>query len=111
MQCLAHFDNSEQNLANPDPDGAGHLGRSNLGRDDDRLVQRHGRHRSLAARSAANARTARLLRASKEKPPRSGNILQRAAKTALESDASMERLLVRVVKEVPQVDRICVSAD
>ena len=33
-----HFDNSEHNLANPDPDADGHLGRADVERDDGRLV-------------------------------------------------------------------------
>ena len=38
LHCTAHFDNSADNLANPDPDEGRHLGRPDLGRDDDRVL-------------------------------------------------------------------------
>ena len=38
MICTAHFDNSADNLANPDPQQDGHLGRADLGRDDVRVL-------------------------------------------------------------------------
>ena len=38
MICTASFDNSADNLANPDPDPRSDLGRADLGRDDVRVL-------------------------------------------------------------------------
>ncbi len=37
LHCVAHFDNSKDNPANPDPEEGRPLGRPDLGRNDDRL--------------------------------------------------------------------------
>ncbi len=38
VECTAHFDNSPNNKFNPDPRATVRFGRSEVGRDDDRLV-------------------------------------------------------------------------
>ena len=47
IEVIAHYDNSTQNKFNPDPTKDVQLGRSDVGRDDDRLlVDRRRRRRS-----------------------------------------------------------------
>ena len=63
LHCTAHFDNSADNLANPDPTKESHLWRPDLGRDDVRLLHldrsQAGSDRPAALAQASVARTAR----------------------------------------------------
>jgi len=108
MQCLAHFNNSDENLANPDPGSTVRWGDQTweemmigwFNQTTDVLPEDYG---------AWPSRTERFVKATETKPPKMGSILSRAAQRALESDADMARLAFRLEKETPQVDRICAS--
>ena len=60
LHCVAHFDNSEDNLNNPDPTKTRPLGRADVGRDDDRLLRlcRAGRHKFASSRPTIDKKVA-----------------------------------------------------
>jgi len=108
MQCLAHFDNSDSNLANPDPNSPVSWGDQTweemmigwFTETDDIYPQDISPEQSRAARFAATIGT---------NPPKMTRALARAAEGAFKSQLSIDKFLDRVTKELPQVDRICVS--
>jgi peroxiredoxin/mono/diheme cytochrome c family protein len=108
MYCLAHFDNSEHNLANPDPTATVTWGDQTW---EEMMIGWYSGTTDVDVSQidALQTRTARFSKDAGQKAPRIGSILSRAAKTALDSDGNMEKLRMRIAKEVPQVDRVCVS--
>jgi hypothetical protein len=108
MQCLAHFNNSDENLANPDPGATVRWGDQTweemmigwFNQTTDVFPEDYG---------AWPSRTQRFVKETESKPPKMGAILSRAAQRSLESDANMARLAYRLEKETPQIDRICAS--
>jgi thiol-disulfide isomerase/thioredoxin len=108
MQCLAHFDNSSANLANPNPDASVSWGDQTweemmigwfTGTDDvypDDVT-------------SGQSRGARFLAALDRDPPKLNKTLSRAAEGAMKSQPTIDKFLDRLARELPQVDRICVS--
>ncbi len=108
MQCLAHFDNSENNLANPDPKATVGWGDQTW---EEMMIGWYSATTDVDPADIGGypSRAQRFASEAQQKPPRMGALLARAAKSALASDEAMEKLRTRVIREVPQVDRICVS--
>ncbi len=108
LYCVAHFDNSDNNLANPDPTTEVRWGDQTW---EEMMIgwfsQTSDVDPSLV--SPGQTRTARFLQAAQENPPRVGTLVKRAAKSALKSEEDMDKFCRRVVAIVPQVDRVCVS--
>ncbi|MES1213641.1 MAG: redoxin domain-containing protein [Singulisphaera sp.] len=108
MQCLAHFDNSEANLANPDANSPVSWGDQTweemmigwFTETDDVYPQDISPDQTRVARFTA------MLGAN---PPRLSKVLSRAAEAAPKTSGTMEKFLDRLTRELPQVDRVCVS--
>lgn len=108
MQCLAHFDNSPGNLANPDPKSPVSWGDQTW---EEMMIGWFTETDDVypGDMSPDQARTARFAASAAGKAPKTNTFLKRAAGGALKSHVAMDKLLDRVSREVPQVDRICVS--
>ncbi len=108
MHCVAHFDNSEDNLANPDPSaevGWGEqtwdemmFGWFEMALADQDLTQ---------PATAASARLQEFLAVADS--IRLNDELRAQARTALESEKSFERFTWQLFELVPQLDRVCVT--
>ncbi|MBI2823621.1 MAG: redoxin domain-containing protein [Planctomycetia bacterium] len=108
MRCLAHFNNSESNLANPDPNSPVSWGDQTW---EEMMIGWFNSTEDVypSDREGAASRTERFVADARRNPPKIGKFLGRAAEGALKSEAAMEKFLDRLAKELPQVDRICVS--
>ena len=108
MYCLAHFDNSEDNLANPDPTSPVRWGDQTW---EEMMIGWFSETDDVNAAEVGGAktRTARFVDAATEKAPRVGKLLTRAATRALRSEEHLETFVGRLQKIVPQIDRVCVS--
>ncbi len=108
MQCLAHFNNSESNLANPDPGATVRWGDQTW---EEMMIGWFNQTTDVFPEDVAGSpsRAERFAKYPPVKPQRLGTILSRAAQRALESDENMAKLAFRLEKETPQVDRICAS--
>jgi hypothetical protein len=108
MHCVAHFDNSSDNLANPDPTkevGFGEqtweemmFGWFEMALADQDLTQPATASSQRVKEFLAAGDTIRL-----------DDQLQAMARTALESDKSFERFAWQLFDLVPQLDRICIT--
>jgi peroxiredoxin len=108
MHCVAHFDNSADNLANPDPTkevGWGEqtweemmFGWFEIALADQDLTQPATASSQRVKEFLAAGDTIRL-----------DDQLQAMARTALESDKSFERFSWQLFDLVPQLDRICLT--
>jgi hypothetical protein len=110
IRCTAHFDNSENNLSNPDPTAAVHWGEQTWEEmmvgyfsmvlvDQDLTKQPHGQSRVGRFRDELK----------KNGGPKLGDDVKRLAAVALESDEKLYSLLSALEKTVPQLDRIDVT--
>ena len=108
MHCLAHFDNSEENLANPDPGATVRWGDQTW---EEMMIGWFNQTTDVFPEDVAGSpsRAQRFAKYPPVKPQRLGTILSRTAQRALESDENMAKLAFRLEKETPQVDRICAS--
>lgn len=109
MVCVAHFDNSEENLANPAPNEEVRWGDQTweemmIGYFDVALADQ-----DLTQRSAAGSRKAEFLKAYAEKKATVDDALKEVAAKAA-SDADAFRDFATAVRNIlPQVDRVCLS--
>lgn len=108
LYCLAHFDNSEENLANPDPTSPVRWGDQTW---EEMMIGWFARTTDVEPWQLppGQSRTERFVRAVNEEPPRISLLMTRGAQAALTSDAAMETFLRRLSRIVPQVDRICAT--
>ncbi|MFO0948511.1 MAG: redoxin domain-containing protein [Planctomycetota bacterium] len=108
MVCMAHFDNSANNLANPDPTANVRWGDQTW---EEMMIGWFAMTDDIdpSMVDPSKSRTARFVEETSKKPARIGTLLKRTASNALESDITMDAFLRHVARTVPQVDRICVS--
>jgi peroxiredoxin/mono/diheme cytochrome c family protein len=108
LQCLAHFDNSDGNLANPDPNSPVSWGDQTW---EEMMIGWFTETDDIYPQDVSpdQTRASRFVAGLKGNAPHVSKAISRAAEGALKSTAAMEKLLDRVTKELPQIDRICVS--
>jgi peroxiredoxin len=106
LECVAHFDNSESNLANPDPTATVRWGDQTW---EEMMI---GYFAAAPAEENApirspNPRTREFLRAAAATPPKFDGTPAQLAGEALASDASLLGFGVELKRTVPQLDRVC----
>ena len=108
LYCLAHFDNSENNLANPDPTAEVRWGDQTW---EEMMIGWYAESTDVGPGEFGSAvsRTERFTSEAGDKPLRVGGLLKRSATRALKSGSEFERLWRDVTRDVPQVDRMCLS--
>ncbi len=109
LYCLAHFDNSEDNLANPDPTSDVYWGDQTW---EEMMIGWYSESEDVDPTDFdknARTRTERFVEEAAQKPPRISGLARRAADDFLSSQEDADKFLSRVERIVPQVDRICVS--
>jgi peroxiredoxin len=108
MHCIAHFDNSADNLANPDPTRPVRWGDQTW---EEMMIGWFSQTTDLDynARPADQTRTAQFLKKAKDGKADLTKRITRAAEKALESDKSFDVLHRLVTALCPQVDRMDVS--
>ncbi len=109
MHCVAHFDNSENNLANPDPSKEVSWGEQTW-----EEMMFGWFEMSLADQDLTQPATASALR-SKEFLAQADTIklddqLKSQARHAMDSDKTLERFGWQLFELVPQLDRICITS-
>ncbi len=109
LYCLAHFDNSEDNPANPDPTSEVLWGDQTW---EEMMIGWFSASSDVEAGDfggTVESRTARFERSLKSGPPRISGLLKKAARGAHESQMIVDRFASRLTKIVPQIDRVCIS--
>lgn len=110
LLCTAHFDNSEDNLSNPDPTDTVRWGDQTweemmIGYFSMILVDQ-----DLTKNPKGKSRVARFVEEVKKSgPPHAGDALKTKAADALDSYEKLVAFMAELEKVVPQVDRIDVS--
>ena len=108
MHCVAHFDNSEDNLANPDPSAEVGWGEQTweemmFGWFDMALADQ-----DLTKPATASSYRVKEFQAAADSI-RLDDQLKAMARRALESDKAFERFAWQLFELVPQLDRMCVT--
>ncbi|MGD9722783.1 MAG: redoxin domain-containing protein [Pirellulales bacterium] len=108
MHCVAHFDNSPDNMANPDPTREVAWGEQTW-----EEMMFGWFEMALADQDLTQPASAQALRA-KEFLTQADSIeldseLQAQARTALESDKAFDRFTWQLMDLIPQLDRVCVT--
>jgi peroxiredoxin/mono/diheme cytochrome c family protein len=108
MRCLAHFDNSPQNLANPDPDSEVRWGDQTW---EEMCIGWFLQTTDIDPQMvpADQQRTARFVAEVANKPLKVTGLLKKAAGTSLESSDSFEKFARRLSAVLPQLDRVCLA--
>ena len=108
LYCLAHFDNSEDNFANPDPNSDVYWGDQTW---EEMMIGWFSETTDVdpSRIDPEKTRTARFRREAAEKPPRVGRLLERAAARFNRSQKDADTFLRRLRNTVPQIDRVCIS--
>lgn len=109
LHCVAHFDNSEENLANPDATKEVTWGDQTweemmIGYFDMVLADQ-----DLSRQEPRQRRTDAFLEAVHADKASIDDELKSLARHALESDEAFEKFALRLRTLVPQLDRVCVS--
>lgn len=109
LHCVAHFDNSDENLANPDPTAEVRWGDQTweemmIGYFDMTLADQ-----DLTGRSSPPSRTAAFAGRAKAGQASLDDALQALAADCLKSDEAFQEFARRLQQIVPQLDRVCVS--
>ena len=106
LKCVAHFDNSEGNFANPDPNKTVGWGDQTW---DEMMIGYFDM--ALADQDLTNPenrnRTATLMKTLSKQPMSLGAELKRAARESLKSRENMERFGLQLRQLFPQIDRVC----
>jgi len=110
MHCVAHFDNSEDNFANPDPSSEVTFGEQTweemmfgwfeMALADQDLTQ---------AVTEVNLRVKEFLKSAGDDVLNVNDQLRVIAGKSLENDKNFELLMFQVMEMVPQIDRICIT--
>ncbi len=108
LKCYAHFDNSSDNLANPDPTHDVTWGDQTW---EEMMIGWFNDSNDIDYGSLDRSywRSTRFEEAMAEGPPRISSLLKRAAARVMKNDTEIDKFLSRTQKIVPQVDRICVA--
>jgi hypothetical protein len=109
MVCVAHFDNSEDNLANPDPSREVGWGEQTWEEMMFGWFEMALADQDLTQPATASAKRAQEFQAS------AGSIvldetLKAQARGALESEHTFERFTWQLMDLVPQLDRVCITS-
>jgi len=110
IHCTAHFDNSEENLSNPDPTAAVRWGDQTweemmIGYFDMVITDQ-----DLTNKSSTSPRTEQFLLNSARSQVRVDDDLRALAAAGAESEDKLTELLLALRKMAPQLDRICITA-
>ncbi len=108
LHCYATFDNSEDNLANPDPTAEVRWGEQTW---EEMMIGWFMATTDIEPedRPPGYSRKQHFLTTIEQKPPRISKLLVRAARAAHHSPLAMQRFSRRISKMMPQVDRVCIS--
>ncbi len=108
VRCHATFDNSADNLANPDPTMDVTWGDQTW---EEMMIgwMTESTDIDYSQLDPADWRTTRFLAAYEEKPPRVGSLLKRAAARCVGDAEETTKFLERFKRVVPQVDRVCIG--
>jgi len=108
MHCYATFDNSEDNLANPDPTTAVAWGDQTW---EEMMIGWFSDTTDIdpSELPPGQSRTARFVRGVEKKPPRISKLMLRALKASGQSAVAMGKFERRLARTVPQVDRVDIS--
>ncbi|MBX3411636.1 MAG: redoxin domain-containing protein [Pirellulales bacterium] len=108
LYCLAHFDNSENNLANPNPNEDVRWGDQTW---EEMMIGWFSESTDIdpSQLPAGESRTERFVAAVQKEAPRVSTLLKRGAEKATQSDKDLQTFFERLVRVVPQVDRVCVT--
>lgn len=108
LYCLAHFDNSENNLANPDPTDEVRWGDQTW---EEMMIGWFAESTDVGPGQfgSQGSRTERFVEETQGKKLRVGGLLKRAAEGAADSELGFERLWRYVERDIPQIDRVCLS--
>ena len=109
LYCEAWFDNSEENLANPDPTATVRWGDQTWEEMMIGYFDATPADASPAAADGAGPRTAQFRALAKEGKAVLSNELKSQAATALASDENLNRFGPEMRKVLPQLDRVCWS--
>lgn len=106
LHCVAHFDNSEDNLANPDPTATVRWGDQTweemmIGYFDMVLTDQD------LTKQAQSTRTAKFLQDAQASTPQPSELLKTLAAGATSSDKAMVRFALVLQAAAPQLDRVC----
>lgn len=109
LHCIAHFDNSEENLANPDPTKDVTWGDQTweemmIGYFDMVLADQ-----DLTQKAAQKRRTEMFLDAFQKTDGKIDEELSSLARSALQSDDAFQKFAGRLRAVAPQLDRVCLS--
>lgn len=108
LYTKAHFDNSDQNMANPDPTSMVKWGDQTW---EEMMIGWFADTTDIYPEDVPPGmlRSERFAKAAKENPPKMTNLVERAAVKAANSPRHMDLLARQLAKTVPMVDRICIS--
>jgi peroxiredoxin len=111
LHCIAHFDNSDSNLANPDPTATVKwgdqtweemmIGYFDMALADQDLIDRPPQRKQT--------RTEEFVAAVKKSKPETDSELRKLIASAFESDEAFDRLGRELQRRVPQLDRMCLA--
>ncbi|REK12311.1 MAG: thiol-disulfide isomerase [Planctomycetota bacterium] len=108
MHCIAHFDNSEDNLANPDPDAEVTWGEQTWDEMMFGWFEMALADQDLTKPATANSQRLQEFLTSGESIELDDQ-LKAMAHEALASEKSFERFTWQLMELVPQLDRVCVT--
>jgi hypothetical protein len=108
LHCVAHFDNSEENLANPDPTDSVRWGDQTweemmIGYFDMVITEQDLTQQTVVRR------TDEFLANAEKNPPQLNDELTKLIQEAVTSDEKMTQLLLELRKIAPQLDRMGVT--
>ncbi len=108
MLCYARFDNSEENLANPDPNSEVRWGDQTW---EEMMIGwfEESTDVDTGLLPEAERRVAAFRRQIAEKPLELKAFVTRLARKALKDQEGFEKLMRRVQKDIPQLDRMCLA--
>ncbi len=109
IHCVAHFDNSEENLANPDPTKDVTWGDQTweemmIGYFDLTTVEE-----IVPESTSAVRRTDTFLKSVRQSKELLNEDVRQEAKTAFQSDENFQRFAVKLREILPQLDRVCLT--
>ena len=109
LECIAHFDNSENNFANPDPESAVRWGDQTF---EEMMIGYFDCYHPAdpSDRRTDNPRTRSFLGSLQTGNAQLEHDILKLAKQALASPARMNRFGRQLKQEIPQLDRVCWTA-
>lgn len=106
LKCVAHFDNSAENLANPDPTQTVTWGDQTWEEMMIGYFNVTPVREVRITRGVSSNRTKRFLKTAKEQPPQISDELRELAENALNSSDGFSAFAKALQSQVPQIDRV-----